>query len=443
MTDPRRRRSPVRALRESLLPEGSFGTGQARRLAVALVVNAVGNGSFLVVGALLFIRVMGLSPTEIGLGLGVAGVLGLVAGPLIGHLVDAREPSRVYALLLAAQGVCVIGYVLVTGVLAFIVLVGVATACERGASAARGALIAGLFDRTDRVRYRAALRSASNVGSAVGGMLGGVILAWGTHAAFLAATALNAATFAAAAILVLTMRGARGAQANPPEARRPTARHPARHPARPATAIRDVPYLVVTGLNAVLLLHVGMLEIGLPLWIARDTTAPTWTISLVLVLNTLGVIVFQVKATVHITDVSRAASAARHAGLLLAAACVAVSLTGGVPVAVAAPLLLVAAALHTAGELKQAAAAWTLSYDLAPDHAHGQYQGLFNAGLDIGGLLAPLVFTTLAITWGMTGWLLIAALFAATGALLPPVARWAEARRAEAAGTPSHAMDPA
>ncbi|GGO11550.1 MFS transporter [Microbispora rosea subsp. aerata] len=439
MTDPRRRRSPVRALRESLLPEGSFGTGQSRRLAVALVVNSVGNGAFLAVSALFFIRVMGVSPTEIGLGLGIAGVLGLVAGPSIGHLADAREPSRLYALLLGAQGVCMAGYALVSGVFAFVILVGAATVCERGAAAARGALIAGLFDRADRVRYRAALRSASNAGLAVGGMAGGLVLAWGTPTAFLVAIAFNAATFAVAAVLVLTISGARGPRTDP------TAGRTAHHPARPATAIRDVPYLMVTGLNAVLLLHVGMLEIGLPLWIARETDAPTWMISFVLVLNTLGVIVFQVRATANITDVSRAANAVRHGGLLLAAACVIVSLTGDVHAAAAAALLPVAAALHTAGELKQAAAAWTLSYELAPDHAHGQYQGLFNIGLDIGGLLAPLVFTTLAITWGTAGWLLIGALFAAAGSLLAPVSRWAERRRLDTGRSPSHPLsrDPA
>jgi len=81
--------------------------------------------------------------------------------------------------------------------------------------------------------------------------------------------------------------------------------------------------------------------------------------------------------------------------------------------------------VQTFGEMLSAASGWTLSYDLAAPDAPGAYQGVFNGGFAAGQMLAPLVITVTAIHLGGIGWLILAAVFAATGAAMVPVSRWA------------------
>ena len=66
----------------------------------------------------------------------------------------------------------------------------------------------------------------------------------------------------------------------------------------------------------------------------------------------------------------------------------------GLPAWAATAVLLVAALLQAVGEMAQSAAAWHISFDLAPPDKHGQYQGLFGNGLAVARVIAPLVLTT-------------------------------------------------
>ncbi|WP_234038930.1 hypothetical protein [Micromonospora coerulea] len=89
------------------------------------------------------------------------------------------------------------------------------------------------------------------------------------------------------------------------------------------------------------------------------------------------------------------------------------------------------------GELWHAAAGWGISFGLAPAHAQGQYQGAYGMGMQLGGMIAPVVVTTLAVGWGVPGWLLLGGLFLLLGLLMPPVVRWARrSRPAEPAVAP-------
>jgi hypothetical protein len=87
-----------------------------------------------------------------------------------------------------------------------------------------------------------------------------------------------------------------------------------------------------------------------------------------------------------------------------------------------------AVAVHSVGELWQAAASFTLSFDLAQEHAHGQYQAVYTLGEGIERALAPTILGVLCIAWGAVGWLILGTLLALAGALMPAVVRNAERR---------------
>ncbi|KGM08437.1 hypothetical protein N869_11575, partial [Cellulomonas bogoriensis 69B4 = DSM 16987] len=336
---------------------------------------------------------------------------------------------------------------------------------ERGAAATRGAFIAALVPRDGRVRFRAVLRSLTNAAGALGAAAGSFVLVWDTAEAYRGAAVINSLTFAVAALFVATAGVRASRRAATSEARHgggppadaslrdaaapPTAAStpvpgpsaiavgtliPPTTPAPPKrlrfdTAARDRPFLVITGLNAVLLLHTTMITTALPLWVAERTDAPLWVVSAAIVLNAVGVVLLQVPASRRVRDVSTAARAGRLAAVLLAVAAVALGASGLVSGAATVALILLAACAHLGGELFQACAAWELAFDLAPETAQGQYHGVFNAGQDLGGMISPLLFTAIVATLGAGGWVAVAALFVGAGLALVPATRWAARSR--------------
>jgi len=193
--------------------------------------------------------------------------------------------------------------------------------------------------------------------------------------------------------------------------------------------LTDLPYLAVTGLNALLSLQFAVLTVGIPLWVVRDTNAPRAVVSASMILNTVLVVAFQVRATRATRDQRSAARALRLSGLLLAVSCLGIAAGHGLPGGAAAVVLLAAVALETAGEVLSQAGGWLLSYDLADPRATGAYQGVFNAGASAGLMAGPAVVTATALGHGAVGWAVPAALFALGGAAMVPAVRWAERRR--------------
>ncbi|NED53674.1 MFS transporter [Micromonospora aurantiaca] len=394
-----------------LLPE----PGPSRTLALSTLVNTVGRGTWLTASALFLTRSVGLSVTQVGVALTLTALVSLVASTPMGYLADRLGPRGLQMAALLASAGCTAALVAVrsfTGFLVVGVLMAVADAGTRGA---RGALIAGAVPPDQRVRTRAYLRAVTNVGISVGTVLAGFALAADTRGAYVTLILLDAATYVLAAAVLLRL---------PPVPPMPAPAHGPR-----LIALRDRPFLAFTVLDGLMSMHFSLINIALPLWIAGHTTAPNWLISACLLVNTVVVILFQVRASRGTEDLTGAGRAARRAGVLLAVACALFAAGGGVPVAAAVPLLLGGALVHVVGELWHAAAGWGISFGLAPAHAHGQYQGAYGMGMQLGSMVAPVVVTTLAIGWGVPGWLVLGVVFMLLGALVPPVMRWAARTR--------------
>jgi dipeptide/tripeptide permease len=172
-----------------------------------------------------------------------------------------------------------------------------------------------------------------------------------------------------------------------------------------------------------------LLEVAVPLWVVRHTSAPRWIVAAIFILNTTFCVLFQIRASRGIDDVASSAKALRRCGLLLFGACFLYGLAGGRSRDVAIVLLLVAELVHVCGELYQAAGSWGYGYGLAPEHLQGQYQGLFSMSYGISNMLAPIIVTSVVIGGGLAGWVLLGAMFAVVGLVMGPVGRWAEANR--------------
>jgi hypothetical protein len=67
---------------------------------------------------------------------------------------------------------------------------------------------------------------------------------------------------------------------------------------------------------------------------------------------------------------------------------------------------------------------------------------LFSTSYAASSALAPAVLTALVIGLGQPGWILLAVLFAALGALAVPLLRWAESQRQLSAATSTRSSPP-
>ncbi|MFC0508551.1 MFS transporter [Micromonospora costi] len=401
-----------------LLPE----PGPARTLALSSLVNTIGRGTWLTASALFLTHSVGLTVAQVGLGLTVTALVGLVASAPTGYLADRYGPRGIQMAALLASAACTAALVAVRSFAAFVavgMLMAVADAASRGS---RGALIAGAVPAEQRVHTRAYLRAVTNVGISVGAVVAGAGLAADTRAGYVSLIVLDAVTYLVAAAILLRL------PAVPPV--------PAPTQGPRLIALRDRPFLAFTVLDGLMSMHFGLLNIALPLWIAGHTTAPHWLISACMLVNTVMVVLFQVRASRGTEDLTGAGRAARRAGAVIAVACALFAASGGVPTVVAVPLLLGGALVHVVGELWHAAAGWGISFGLAPAGAQGQYQGAYGMGMQLGSMVAPVVVTTLAVGWGVPGWLLLGGLFLLLGALVPPVVRWAAGTRVDRSAEP-------
>ncbi|WBQ08091.1 MFS transporter [Kribbella sp. CA-293567] len=392
-------------------------TPTARKLAFAQLANSVGDGAFIVTSALFFTRVVGLSTAQVGLGLTIAWLVGFLTGVPLGSLADRKGPRGVATLLALSTAISVGSFLFVRSFPLFLIAAIAYATSHTGLTAARQALLAGLVKPAERTRIRAFLQATVNAGLAVGAALGGIALHFDTATAYLTVFAIDAASFLVAAGLIRRV---------------PTVKAvPFRVAGEPRLAVlHDRPYAVLALLNAVMLMFMPLLSLVVPLWIVERTNAPGWVVAALLVVNTVGVTLFQVRVARSVTDLRTATRSVRFAGVAMLAACGVFALSAvGMAPAAAAGVLAVAAALLTFGEMKLASGAWEISFGLAPADKQGQYQGFFGTGPAVARMLGPALLTTLVLGWGPVGWMIVGALFLGTSMGTGPAVRWAARTR--------------
>ncbi|MCE7003997.1 MFS transporter [Kibdelosporangium philippinense] len=404
------------------------------RLAAAQLTNSIGDGAFYVTSALYFTRVVGLTATQVGLGLTIGWAIGFLAGVPLGHLADRRGPRSIAVLLAIATAVAISSFLFVRSFPAFLIAVCVYTSCQCGLTGARQALLAGLVAPELRTKTRAVIQAAVNGGIAIGASLGGLALYLDTPAAYMTVFGIDALSFLICAAILRAVPEVSPAPSDgaPLAHAFYTRQRTRRSSSSKETVLGDRPYLLLALLNTIMLLNVPLITLATPLWIVQHTDAPRWMVSAILLLNTVSVVLFQVRVARQVTSLHTAARSMRHAGMLLLVSCVVFALSAlGTSGWIAAAILLIAALVQTLGEMMQSAGAWEISFALAPPHKQGQYQGLFGNGLAVARVIAPLMLTSLIVTWGIPGWILLGAIFAITGLLVGPAVRWAQRQAAE------------
>ena len=384
---------------------GVFAEPVLRALTISTLVSAVGRGVSLTLVVLYLTLVVGLPAAQVALVFTIGAAVGIGASYLGGHLADVISARRMLVAVTVVTGVALAALVFVTefwGALAVEIVISIALSAN---GSVRSAVIARAFEGPARVTSRAVLRTVMNIGIAAGSGIAAIPLALGTPIAYQAVLVVGGAAYAASALLLLGLP----ARVDAPvrvvgEESAPRGRSP----------WRDPRYLLFSGFSAVLAMLFSLANIGVPLWLAHDTVAPEYLLSIMLVINTALVILLQVPMSRGTHDLRRAGNVTALAGVLLAAACVLYGAAGGVGLLAAVVLLLAATVLHAFAEILSQAGAWGLSFELADPDRAGAYQGVYSMGFSIGSMVAPLVITATALDNGLIGWIVLGAIFLAS-----------------------------
>jgi predicted MFS family arabinose efflux permease len=389
-------------LRDVLPPPGII-----RLLAVSNLAKTTAHGVLMTINVLYFTRVLHIAPERVGLALTLGAAGGILAGVPAGRLADLRGPRPVTVALMVLLGVAACGYALVGGFGGLVVATAVVIGAESSANAARGALIAGLLPAAERLRALAYMRSTANIGVAVGAVAGGLALLLDTKAAYLSLILVAGGLFVLSGLAFLRV---------------PTVPATASTSDGPQwTVLRDKRYATVAVLNAVLVMADAVLLVAMPIWISERTDVPPSFFTVMLLVNTTAVVLGQARVSRGTEDVSGGLRAWRRGGVALAVACAVFAASSGRPGWLAAVILLGGTLVHVLGEMLQSAGAWSLSYGLAPDHAQGEYQGLFEMSTQLGVTLAPLLITAALEGLGGLGLVLYAGLFLVAGLAAGPI----------------------
>ncbi len=387
-----------------------------RRYSLAMFINSAATGLWLSGGVIFLTRFMHLSAQTVGLGLSAGGMIGLISGVPIGAVGDRFGLRNVAVMSLLLQVPASLGFLLSHAPAMFFAAAVVQGIGLAGSSAARGGLLAGLFGATDAARARNTQRAVSNAAIAAGSGAGGLVLAADSSTAYVGLVVAMSVAYLLAATAFATL----------PEVRAPHRGSESQKQviSKPAP-LRDSRYLAATALNGLLNVQYPVLTVAVPLWIISETSAPVWTFSILMLINTAICVSLQIPAGKLTTDTASSAVSQRRSTYLFILACALFATTVGLSPVWTIAFLIAAVIVHSLGEVLQASSSFTLSFTLASEGSQGQYQGIWGIGTYLGQRVAPVILTSMLAIGHAWAWAMIAALFLGAGLITKPVIRWA------------------
>ena len=383
---------------------------------------ALGRGIYASSVVVFLTRWQGLPAGTIGAMLSAAGIIGFLVSVPFGHAVDRFGARRVAALVHVGHAAVVAAIALGHSLPLVFAMTALVGAADKGNLVARLALVSQMAGEGGRVRLQAYVRTTFNVGVSVGALAAAPAIASTSRWPMVALLIAASACFVIVAVTVLRLPVGEPA----PETAGDGGRRPRARPPRSFVALGLV--------NGVLALHVSILEVALPLWIVHDTDAPASMVAILIFVNTVFAVLFQVVASRHAETVRGSSRTLALSAVITAASCLLFAATGHLSGAVLIVGLVLAVVVLTFGELTQSAGAWGVSFGLSPDHAKGRHLGAFSVGAAIQDAFGPALVALLVIGQAPLGWWIVAGALVAGGSTVLPLTRAAERAGSEVGG---------
>ena len=388
----------------------------AGRLSVQSLLFALGEGTFMTGSAVFFTQIVGLSAAQVGLGLTLAGVASFLAAVPMGKLVDRIGPKKAWAVSSVGQAAMFSVWPFITDFQGYLAMaVGMEVIGSLG-GAAYGAYTIDVLPPAERVKSRAYMYSALNVGFTLGSLVGGIALAFDSDEVLRAVPWFTAGVFLVNAMAV---------------SRLPRASHDMRTAEDRKVKVpgpgplRNWGWLLTTFFTGVLWTNQVLLNIVIPLWLVTETDAPRVLLAFLFGTNTVMCIFLPMAASRGVKDVPTALKAVRISATFFVVSCVITLATHDTVGWVTIALVWLGHVTVTGAELYLSAGSWSFEAELMDPRQRGAYQGAAELSGTAGKVWAPALYTFLAMSWGASGWLVIAGIIVVATVLLHPSTRLA------------------
>ncbi|WP_206062953.1 MFS transporter [Nocardioides piscis] len=387
-----------------------------RDLALQSVLSAFATGSFITGTAVFFTQIVGLTGSQIGLGLSAAALVSLALSIPLGRLSDRVGAKRLWIISAALESLLYLAWPLASGFASFVVLLAVLASVETAGRSARNVYRIEVFPRETRVAAMAYQRAARNVGYTLGAGAAGVALGIGTREAIIAIPLVTAALLVVNAVMVSFLPVL--------ERRVEVTTGPDLHIS--PGAFKNLGFVALGVCNGVLASNQVLLNVVVPLWLVERTDAPQALIAWLFGTNTVLAVLLQVRASRGADSVDGSLRAVRRSGLAFVLSCAILSVTHETAGWVSIVLIWAGHITITGAELWNSASDWGFTAQLSDPRRLGDYQGVWGLGYHVEPIVFPALYTYLAFTWGTPGWAVIAAIGVAAAIASHPAARAAE-----------------
>ena len=369
------------------------GGRDARIMLTALFLDRTGSGVWNAAEVLYLTVEAGLDARRIGLLLGLGGVAGILGSPIAGRLA-ARHPVR--TLLICCHLLRLVTLCVILSSTSFAVLLPAIALTVFGDRSAKTLemLFAADVAGPQRSTYQALSRSVANAGIAIGAGIAAIGLAIGTRDAYRTLILLDALSFAVISLFVRRVRKSTRAPVKAAEPGRQQTQNP----------WKDRGYLSFVFLDIFMTTDDSILNVGLPLWLLTRTSAPHALVPAFLVLNTVLVVLLQMRISAATKGPRDATIAVLRYGILIFVGCVCLAAAPEFGTWIASLALLLAAGMQTFAELMRSVSSWELAVALAPEDARPAYLGVAGISQSVQKSAGPLLLTGVVMAAGPVGW---------------------------------------
>lgn len=316
---------------------------------------------------------LGVPLTSITLLFTLNSAAGLIATSIAGPAVDRF--GRKIAMGLSLAGNCVV-YVAMSGadtLPAWAILMAALGVIWPLYRVGADAMIADMVEPERRAGAFALLRMISNLGVAIGPMIGGFLSGVSYNYAFLGGAAANLTFFG---LILLVVRETLPQRQDSAQATSADSGY--------GPVLRDLPFLAFCGIYVVAMMPSSIMMTLLPVYAKENFGVPESQYGLIMATNALMVVFFQYIVT------RRAESYPPLRVLTLGALLYAFGV-GSVALGQGFPAFVLSMAIMTGGELLLVPTATALAANLAPAEMRGRYMGLFGITWSLGFGIAPVI----------------------------------------------------
>ena len=304
--------NPGRALM-SLVPESR----PQRIYLLTTLINTYGIGLILTAMTLYAIKVVHLTPQNSGLALTIAGLVGLLAAMPMGALADRRGPRDIRRLAMLLMAASAVGFVLFARDFVSYLIVATVQGAALSASVTADVTLLRRVGGEEATTFRSQTQAVFNLGVSLGVATCGVAIQLNTVNAYRALFLGQALTSLIGVAIV-----GRLPKFEP---------LPGAHEESVVAALKDRPFLGYAVLSGAMYMQYFVLTLLLPVWVVYHTHAPRWSVSAFVIVNTVLVVLFQVRIGKTVQTIKRGGAAIRRAGVIFLVSCSAMGLATGHP----------------------------------------------------------------------------------------------------------------